>query len=80
MVSIDLSLEQLTNALRRLPPAEKLALWRLLDAEIDRIAIAKRFAEALQAIRAAHPSVKEDEVMADVLQATREARVARHGA
>ncbi|MEK7326687.1 MAG: hypothetical protein AAB217_15700 [Chloroflexota bacterium] len=80
MIAVDLSFEQLVNALRRLPSAEKIALWRILDAEIDRAAIAKRFAEALQTIRAAYPAAKEDEVMADVLRATREVRTTRHGA
>ncbi len=78
MVTVDLSFEQLLVALRRLPASEKLALWRFLDAEIDRAAINKRFAEALQAIRSAYPAAKEDEVMTDILQATQEARAARH--
>jgi hypothetical protein len=80
MISIDLSLEQLSNALRRLPANEKVMLWRLLDTEIDRAAIAKRFADALNTIRAAYSNVGEDEVMADVLQAVKEMRAARHGA
>jgi hypothetical protein len=80
MATVDLSLEQLMNALRHLPPVEKIAVWRILDAEIDRAAIAERFAEALQTIRAAYSSTKEDEVMAGVLRATREGRTARHGA
>jgi len=80
MISVDLSLEQLSISLRRLPTNEKMILWRLLDAEIDRAAIAKRFAEALKSIRAAYPNANEDEVMADILQATKEVRAARHGA
>ncbi len=79
MVTVDLSLEQLIKALRRLPATEKVALWRLLDAEIDRAAISERFAEALQAIRSAYPTAEENEVMTDILVAVREARAARHG-
>jgi hypothetical protein len=51
MVTADLSLEQLINALRRLPAGEKVTLWRMLDSEIDRAAIGNRFSDALQAIR-----------------------------
>jgi flagellar biosynthesis regulator FlbT len=80
MITVDLSLEQLVNALKRLPAGEKMVLWRLLDAEIDRPAISKRFAEALEAIRSAYPDAKEDEVMGDVMAAVREVRRARHGA
>lgn len=79
-VSVDLSFEQLTKALRRLPTKDRVALWRLLDEDIDRPAITKRFSLALQAIRSAHPNVTEDEVMADVLKATQEARARRHNA
>lgn len=78
-VSINLPLADLAAALRRLPANEKIAVWRLLDTEIDRAAIAQRFSEALQAIRAAHSGADEDSVMAEVLQATREARAARRG-
>ncbi|HLB47025.1 MAG TPA: hypothetical protein VJL59_08350 [Anaerolineales bacterium] len=80
MITVDLSLEQLMSALRRLPAGEKMALWRLLDAEIDRTAISKKFAEALQSIRTVYAAHNEDEVMADVLLAVKEARSARHGA
>ncbi len=79
-VSIQLSLEQLADALRPLPMGDKLMLWRLLDADIDRAVIGQRFVEAVQAIRAAHPDVDEDEVMAEVLQATHEVRAAYHAA
>ena len=73
-VRIDLSLEQLKEALRRLPPKEKLDLWRQLDADIDRQAIARRFDAALKATRKAYSQVDEEEVMKDALKATHEAR------
>lgn len=73
-VRIDLSLEQLKEALRRLPPKEKLDLWRQLDADIDRQAIARRFDAALKAIRKAYSHLDEEEVMKDALKATHEAR------
>jgi len=80
IVSIDLSLEQLKKTLRRLPPAEKIALWRMLDEDIDRPAIARRFDEALRVIRSANASVSEDEVMTDALKATHEVRARRRHA
>jgi hypothetical protein len=79
-VNVDLSFEQLKKALRRLPPTEKITLWRLLDEDIDRPAIARQFAEAVGAIRSAHASISEDEVMADALKATRQVRANRRHA
>jgi chromatin segregation and condensation protein Rec8/ScpA/Scc1 (kleisin family) len=77
MVSVDLSLEQLANALRRLPVREKIEIWRLLDQDIDRAAISSRFSEALEAIRSAHLDVSEDEVMSEILGAQQEVRASR---
>ena len=73
-VRIDLSLEQLKEALRRLPPKEKLDLWRQLDADIDRQAIARRFDKAVKDIRKSYSTVDEEEVMKDAVKAAREAR------
>lgn len=73
-VRIDLSFNQLKEALRRLPSKEKLELWRQLDADIDRQTIARRFDAALKATRKAYSHLDEDEVMKDALKATHEAR------
>ncbi len=58
-LNLDLSLEQLAGALKRLPEPDKVALWRMLDHEIDRPAIAGRFDLALQKIRAASRGIDE---------------------
>jgi DNA-directed RNA polymerase specialized sigma24 family protein len=76
-VSVELSLDQLKQALRRLPPGEKMALWRLLDEDIDRAAIARRFEASLKTIRKAYASTSEDIVMADAVKATRAVRHAK---
>ena len=78
VVSVDLSLDQIKQALRRLPSQEKVALWRMLDKDLDRPAIARRFAASVQAIRKAYANVGEDEVMKDAVKATRQVRKARH--
>lgn len=79
-VSVDLSLEQLVDALRRLPPKEKIAVWRLLGQDLDRTEITRRFDEALQEIRAAYTGIPEDELLTDVLKAQQEVRAARKNA
>jgi DNA-directed RNA polymerase specialized sigma24 family protein len=76
-VSVDLSLEQIKQALKRLPPREKIVLWRLLDEDIDRAAIARRFEASVKAIRKAYARVSEDEVMKDAVRATRALRHAK---
>jgi hypothetical protein len=77
-VSVDLSLDQITRALRKLPAQEKIALWRLLDKDIDRPAIARQFNASVNAIRKTYSHVSEDEVMSDAVKATRQVRKARH--
>jgi Mg/Co/Ni transporter MgtE len=77
-VQAELSLHQIAEALRQLPEGDKLALWRLLDAEINRAAIEQRLAEALRIIRTAYAAVSEDEAMSDALQAVREVRGQRY--
>jgi hypothetical protein len=77
-VRVDLSFDQLKQALRRLPAQEKIDLWRMLDADLDRPAIARRFDVAVKSIRKAYAHVSEDEVMTDALHATHAARKARH--
>ena len=77
-IRVDVSLEQIKKAMRQLPAQEKIALWRLLDKEIDRAAIARRFSTAVRDIRQAYAQVGEEEVMADVVKATRQVRKARH--
>jgi hypothetical protein len=77
-VSVDLSLEQIKKALRQLPAQEKIALWRFLDKDLDRPAIARKFTSSVKAIRNAYEHVSEDEVMADAVKATRQVRKASH--
>lgn len=73
-VQVNLSFEQITQALRQLPPQEKIALWRLLDEDIDRPALAQRFASSVNTIRKAYADHGEDEVMADATKASRDLR------
>ena len=77
-VRVDLSLEQIKQALRRLPAQEKVILWRMLDADLDRPAIARRFDSAVRSIRKTYAHIAEDEVMTDAVKSTREARKTRH--
>ena len=74
-VRVDLSFEQLKQALLKLPPQQRMALWRLLDEGINRATIARRFDAATKSIRKANANVSEDEVMADAIKATRVVRV-----
>lgn len=76
VVSVDLSLKQIKQALRRLPSQKKVALWRMLDKDLDRHAIARGFAASVQSIRKAYANIEEDEVMNDAV--TRQVRKARH--
>ena len=76
-VHIDLSLDQLKQALRELPAQEKIAVWRMLDGDLDRDAIARRFTTALNAVRKTYAHHSEDEVMADAVKATRAVRHAK---
>jgi hypothetical protein len=78
----DITFNQLGAVVRRLPYEQKVALWRLLSAEVDRQdplrrQARKEFAEAVRLIRAANQGVSEDEVAADVEAAVREVRAAR---
>ena len=77
-MSLDMSLEQIRKAMRRLPAQEKIALWRLLDEEIDRAAIEPRFSNAVNDIRKAYAQIGEEQVMADAVNAVRQVRKARH--
>jgi hypothetical protein len=76
-VNVQLTFQQLLAAIRQLPYKQKLALWRLLDAEMKGDdEILREFDQALETIRAANRGVTEDEVMADVERALREVRAA----
>ena len=77
-VSVDLPFDQIKKALRQLPAQEKIALWRLLDEDLDRPAIARRFASSVTSIRKAYAHISELEVMADAIKATRQVRKARN--
>jgi hypothetical protein len=78
-IRLDLPLSQIKKALRQLPTEEKIALWRLLDKDLDRSAIALRFASSVDLIRKAHADLSEEEVMKDAIKATRQVRKIRHG-
>lgn len=80
IVNVQLSFDQLRAAVRQLPQKHKMAIWRDLDAELNRDEIFREFGEALEDIRSANEGVTEDEVMADVSAAIREVRAARHAA
>jgi hypothetical protein len=77
-VSVDLPFDQIKKALRQLPAKEKIALWRLLDEDLDRPAIARRFASSVNSIRKVYAHISEQEVMADAVKATRQVRKARN--
>ena len=77
-VRVDLSFDQIQQALRRLPPQQKIALWRLLDKELDRSAIARKFETTIKAIRKAYVHISEDEVMADAVKVTHAVRHAKN--
>lgn len=78
-IQVNVTIEQIKQALRKLPAQEKIELWRLLDTEIDRAAIEKKFVAAVDAIRKKYSRFSEEEVMLDAVKATRETRRARHG-
>jgi len=73
-INVRLSLEQLTKAIQQLPTQEKMTLWRILDTDLDRSRIRKRFSSALHIIRTTYADLAEEDVMADVLLAVREVR------
>jgi len=77
-ISVDLSLDQIRKAVHQLPAQEKIALWRLLDKDLDRPAIARQFTLSVNAIRKAYAHISEEEVMADAIKATRQVRKASH--
>jgi hypothetical protein len=77
-VRVDVPFDQIKKALRQLPPQEKVALWRLLDENLDRPAIARRFASTVASIRKAYTHVSEEEVMKDAVKATRQVRRTPH--
>ena len=80
-IRVNVSFDQIKQALRQLPPQEKMALWRLLDADLDRAAIARKFTSTVHAIRKTYSRISEEQVMLDAVKATREVRrgKARHG-
>jgi hypothetical protein len=77
-VLVDLPLDKIKKALRQLPSQKKMALWRLLDEDIDRPAIERRFASSVNTIRKTYAHSSEEEVMSDAVKATKQVRRARH--
>lgn len=78
-VPVELSVDQLKQALRKLPAKEKVAIWRMLDSEIDRTAIAKKFDSAVKSIREQYRAADEEEVVAEINRAVHETRKAKYG-
>lgn len=78
-IQVNITFDQIKQALRKLPAQEKVELWRLLDTEIDRTAIARKFSSVVNSIRKTYSKVSESQAMYDAVKATREVRKARHG-
>jgi hypothetical protein len=78
-VPVELSVDQLKQALRKLPAKEKVAIWRMLDSEIDRAAITKKFDNAVKSIREQYRAADEEEVIAEINRAVHETRKAKYG-
>lgn len=78
-IQVNVTFDQIKQALRKLPAQEKVELWRLLDTEIDRVALEKKFVATVSAIRKKYSHYSEEEVMSDAVKATRESRKAHHG-
>lgn len=76
-IQVNVTFDQIKQALRKLPPQEKIELWRLLDTEINRVALEKKFATTVSAIRRKYSRYSEEEVMSDAVKAAREVRKAR---
>ena len=68
-VTVDLTVEQIVAAVRRLPLQEKAALKKALEAELD-----DRLGQLLAELWAENRSYSEEEVMADVAKAIAEAK------
>ena len=68
-VTVDLTVEQIVAAVRRLPLQEKATLKKALEAELD-----DRLGQLLAELWAENRSYSEEEVMADVAKAIAEAR------
>ncbi len=68
-VPVDLTVEQIVAAVRRLPLQEKATLKKVLEAELD-----DRLGQLLAELWAANRGYSEEEVMADVAKAIAEAR------
>lgn len=78
-IQVNITFDQIKQALRKLPAREKVELWRLLDTEVDRAAVEKKFASAVRSIRKTYSKVGESQAMRDAVKATREVRKARRG-
>lgn len=78
-IRVNVTFDQIKQALRQLPPQEKMTLWRLLDADLDRAAIARKFLSTVNAIRKTYSHVSEEQVMSDALKSIRDVRKARRG-
>lgn len=68
-VTVDLTVEQIVAAVRRLPLQEKATLKKALEAELD-----DRLGQLLADLWAKNRSYSEEEVVADVAKAIAEAR------
>jgi urease gamma subunit len=77
----NLTFEQLVVAIGKIPVAQQIKLWHLLDTKLNRNAIRRQardeFAQAVEAIRTANEGVNEDDVMADVTAVVKQVRAER---
>jgi hypothetical protein len=73
-VNIQLDLDELIAAIKRLPKSQKIQLWQALDAELNRDEINRELAQALEETWTANEHHSEAEVNADIETALREVR------
>lgn len=76
-VNIQLDLDALLAAIKRLPKSQKIQLWQALDAELNRDEINREFAQALEETWTANERHSEAEVNADIEMALREVRASQ---
>ncbi len=76
-VSVELSYDQVRDAVRQLPREHKTDLWKMLGTDIDLDELRRQARTAVEEIREAYKHVPEEEVMADVDAAVKEVRAER---
>ncbi|MBI5879647.1 MAG: hypothetical protein HZB53_18510 [Chloroflexi bacterium] len=77
-LAVQLTLEQIRDAIRSLQPVEQAYLIELLDRELHGEALRARARQAVAEIREAYANIPPAEVADDVDAAVAEVRVIRH--